>query len=65
MNLVYSREPGGYRHYLDGKPVHCGAFLDLQLGGPARAVGGRALRSGLAREPGHLSLRRRRLHLPG
>lgn len=34
MNLVYSHEPGGYRHYLEGKPVHCGTQLEVQLGGP-------------------------------
>lgn len=28
--LVLHREPGGLRHYLDGKPIHCGSFLELQ-----------------------------------
>lgn len=28
--LVLKREPGGLRHYLDGKPVHCGMGLILQ-----------------------------------
>lgn len=28
--LELRREPGGPRHYLDGKPVHCGAGLELQ-----------------------------------
>lgn len=28
--LVVQREPGGLRHYLDGKPIHCGSFLELQ-----------------------------------
>lgn len=28
--LVLEREPGGLRHYLDDKPVHCGAGIVLQ-----------------------------------
>src|SRR6266704_1561898 len=28
--LVVKKEPGGLRHYLDGKPVHCGTTLRLQ-----------------------------------
>lgn len=28
--LVLRHELGGLRHYLDGKPVHCGAGLELQ-----------------------------------
>lgn len=28
--LVVRREPGGLRHYLDGKPIHCGDGLELQ-----------------------------------
>jgi hypothetical protein len=31
--LVMKREPGGLRHYLDGKPVHCGSGLVLQMQG--------------------------------
>ncbi|MBK8002316.1 MAG: hypothetical protein IPK15_27405 [Verrucomicrobia bacterium] len=34
MNLILREEPGGYRHYLDGRPVHCGAQLELHVGGP-------------------------------
>lgn len=28
--LEVRREPGGLRHYLDGRPVHCGTALELQ-----------------------------------
>ncbi len=28
--LEVQREPGGLRHYLCGKPIHCGEFIELQ-----------------------------------
>lgn len=28
--LVVKQEPGGLRHYLEGRPVHCGVGLELQ-----------------------------------
>lgn len=33
MQLFLRHEPAGLRHYLDGKPVHCGEFIEMQLGG--------------------------------
>ncbi len=33
MNLELRDESGGLRHYLDGRAVHCGDFIDVQLGG--------------------------------
>lgn len=29
--LVLRQEAGGMRHYLDGKPVHCGDGLEIQM----------------------------------
>jgi hypothetical protein len=29
----------GFRHYLDGEPVHCGEVLEIQLDSGAWAVG--------------------------
>jgi hypothetical protein len=31
MNLVLQHDGSGYRHYLDGRPVHCGAQLLLKV----------------------------------
>lgn len=31
--LVFGRDHGGFRHFLDGKPVHCGTGLELLLHG--------------------------------
>ena len=31
--LVLSEDGGGPRHYLDGRPVHCGEPLQVRLGG--------------------------------
>ena len=28
--LIPKREPGGWRHYLEGKPIHCGELIELQ-----------------------------------
>lgn len=33
MNLQLHHEPGGLRHYLQGRPVSCGTQLEIQLGG--------------------------------
>jgi hypothetical protein len=33
MNLRLEHESGGHRHYLDGRPIHCGTQLEMQLGG--------------------------------
>ena len=32
LTLRDEREYGGWRHYLDGKPVHAGTLLELQIG---------------------------------
>jgi hypothetical protein len=32
VNLELREENGGLRHYLDGKPVHCGQQLQLLTG---------------------------------
>ena len=32
-NLYLREEDSGLRHYLEGKPVHCGEFIEIQLGG--------------------------------
>lgn len=37
--LVLRREVGGLRHYLDGKPVHAGTGLLLELEGGAVVPG--------------------------
>ncbi len=31
MNLELREESGGLRHYLDGRPVHCGTQLQLRV----------------------------------
>ena len=28
--LELRREPGGFRHYLDGQPIHAGDLLEMQ-----------------------------------
>jgi hypothetical protein len=33
MQLILRHESAGYRHYLDGRAVHCGDQIELQLGG--------------------------------
>jgi hypothetical protein len=31
--LALRHEPGGWRHYLAGKPIHCGDQIQMRIGG--------------------------------